>query len=146
VPDRTTIGALLAAARARLDRVAPEHAGDEVANGALLIDTRPANVREATGVIPGSFHVPDSVLFWRLDDTSGYEDARFTDRSRRVILVCADGYSSSLAAATLRDLGFERATDLIGGFSGWVAAGLPIELDGSETRDGESHGGETRDA
>jgi rhodanese-related sulfurtransferase len=133
--NRTTIGELLEAAQARLDRVEPQQAREEAANGALLIDTRPANVREATGVIPGSFHVPDSVLFWRLDDTSGYHDERFSDRSRRVILVCADGYSSSLAAATLRDLGFDRATDLVGGFNAWVAAGLPVER-ASENRGG----------
>ena len=133
--NRVTIGELLAAARARLDRVAPERVGDELANGALLIDTRPTNVREQSGVIAGSFHVPDSVLFWRLDDTSGYHDERFSDRSRRVILICADGYSSSLAAATLRDLGFDRATDVIGGFNAWLAAGLPVEPTGGETRD-----------
>jgi rhodanese-related sulfurtransferase len=59
--------------------------------------------------------------------TSGHDDRRFSDKARQVILVCADGYSSSLAAATLRDLGFERATDVVGGFNGWVEAGLPIE-------------------
>ena len=123
---RLTIGELLAAAQARLDRVDPHQAFDEAAAGALLIDTRSGDVRARTGVIPGSIHVPLSLLFWRLDETASHADPRLTDRSRRVILVCADGYSSSLAAATLLDLGFQRATDLIGGFNAWVAAGLPV--------------------
>ena len=123
----STIGALLEAARARLDRLGPEAAREAASSGALLVDTRCADARRDRGVIPGSVHVPLSVLFWRLDPTSGHDDRRLSDRTRQVILVCADGYSSSLAAATLRDLGFERATDLIGGFNGWVAAGLPVE-------------------
>lgn len=78
-------------------------------------------------MVPGSVHVPLSVLYWRLDPTSGHDDKALSDRDRRVIIVCADGYSSSLAAATLRDLGFSRATDLDGGFRAWAAAGLPVE-------------------
>jgi len=83
--------------------------------------------RRKSGIIPGSVHVPLSVLYWRLDPTSGHNDPSLSDPERRITLVCADGYSSSLAAATLRDLGFGRATDLDGGFNGWVAAGLPVE-------------------
>ena len=122
-----TIGALLEAARARLDRLEPAAGLEAAAAGAVIVDTRCADARRTSGIIPGSVHVPLSVLFWRLDPTSGHDDKRLSDRSRQVILVCADGYSSSLAAATLRDLGFERATDVIGGFNGWVAAGLPVE-------------------
>ncbi|MGZ8439074.1 MAG: rhodanese-like domain-containing protein, partial [Candidatus Limnocylindrales bacterium] len=96
--------------------------------GAILVDTRCADQRRETGVIPGSIHVPLSVLFWRLDPTSGFEDQRLADRGRQVILVCAHGYSSSLAAATLQELGFTRATDIDGGFEAWRAAGLPIEV------------------
>ena len=92
-----------------------------------MIDTRCAEQRAAEGMIPGSVHVPLSVLYWRLDPASGYEDPALADPGRRIILVCADGYSSSVAAATLRDLGFGRASDLDGGFSAWRAAGLPIE-------------------
>jgi len=127
--DRSTgtIGALLEAARARIDRLDPPAALQAAATGALIVDTRCADARRTSGVIPGSVHVPLSVLYWRLDPTSGHDDKRLSDRTRQVILVCADGYSSSLAAATLRDLGFDRATDLIGGFNGWVAAGLPVE-------------------
>jgi len=121
------IADMLDSARSRLDRLGPAAARDEVEAGALIIDTRCAGARSKSGVIPGSVHVPLSVLYWRLDPTSGHDDKRLSDRNRRVILVCADGYSSSLAAATLRDLGFSRATDVVGGFNGWVKAGLPVE-------------------
>lgn len=122
-----TIDDLLQAARARLDRLDPAAASEAAASGALIVDTRCAEARQASGVIPGSVHVPLSVLYWRLDPTSGYGDKALSDRDRQIIVVCADGYSSSLAAATLRDLGFARATDLDGGFNGWAAAGLPVE-------------------
>lgn len=122
-----TIDDLLEAARARIERLDPAAAREAAASGALIVDTRCGEARRATGVIAGSVHVPLSVLFWRLDRTSGHADDALADRERHVILVCADGYSSSLAAATLRDLGFARATDLDGGFNGWVAAGLPVE-------------------
>lgn len=118
-----TIDDLLQRAREGLDRLDPAAAREEAAAGALIIDTRCAEARHRSGTIPGSVHVPLSVLYWRLDPTSGHHDPALSDRERRIILVCADGYSSSLAAATLRDLGFERATDLDGGFNGWVAAG-----------------------
>ncbi len=123
----TTIGGLLEAARARLQRLGPVAAREAMASGALLIDTRCAEVRQSTGVIPGSVHVPLSVLFWRLDPSSGHDNPALSDRTRHVIVLCADGYSSSLAASTLHDLGFEHATDVIGGFNGWVATGLPVE-------------------
>jgi rhodanese-related sulfurtransferase len=118
---------LLEAARARIDRLDPIAAREAAASGAVIVDTRCTEARHASGVIPESVHVPLSVLYWRLDPMSGHADAALADRDRQVILVCADGYSSSLAAATLRDLGFSRATDLAGGFNGWVAAGMPIE-------------------
>jgi rhodanese-related sulfurtransferase len=122
-----TINELLEAARARLDRLDPSRAFEAAASGALIVDTRCAEARHASAVIPGSVHVPLSVLFWRLDRASGHADPSLADPDTQFILVCADGYSSSLAAATLRDLGFPRATDLVGGFNGWVAAGLPVE-------------------
>lgn len=127
--ERRTIGDLLAAARARIDRLTPEAARDAMADGALLVDTRSADLRRETGVIPGSVHVPLSVLFWRLDPASGYDDPALSDLTRPVVLVCAHGYSSSLAAATLRDLGFTRVGDVVGGFEAWAAAGLPIEAE-----------------
>jgi rhodanese-related sulfurtransferase len=121
-----TIEGLLAAARARIVRVSPAEAMAATAAGALIVDTRCAEARSATGVIPGSIHIPLSVLYWRLDQGAGHE-ITLSDRTRQTILVCADGYSSSLAAATLRDLGFVGATDLDGGFNGWVGAGFPVE-------------------
>lgn len=122
-----TIDELVAAARSRLDRLSPMEVRAEVEDGALIVDTRCGEARAANGLIPGSVHVPLSVLYWRLDSTSGHDDKALSDRDRRIILVCAHGYSSSLAAATLRDLGFSRATDLEGGFTSWAAAGLPVE-------------------
>ncbi len=97
-----------------------------MADGAILIDTRCADARRETGAVPGSLHIPLSVLYWRLDP-SNPGDARLADTSQRFIVMCAHGYSSSLAAATLRDLGYERATDIVGGFEGWSDAGLPVE-------------------
>ncbi len=129
-----TIEDLLAAARARLDRLDPRAAFNELAEGALVVDTRCAEARSASGVIPGSVHVPLSVLYWRLDATSAHHEPALADPARRVILVCAHGFSSSLAAATLLDMGFSRATDMIGGFDGWAAAGLPVETEPSVGR------------
>jgi len=79
------------------------------------------------GVISGSVHVPLAVLYWRLDPTSGHAEEGLRDRDRQFILISADGYSSSLAAATPRDLGFARATDLAGGFNGWASGGMPVD-------------------
>jgi rhodanese-related sulfurtransferase len=125
--QRQTIDGLLEAARSRIVRLEPPAAHAAVLDGALLIDTRCAELRRETGVIPGSVHVPLSVLYWRLDPTSAHNDPTLSDPDRQVVLVCAHGYSSSLAAATLRDLGFSRATDIAGGFEAWQAAGLPVE-------------------
>jgi rhodanese-related sulfurtransferase len=121
------VNELLATSRSRLDRLDPQAARTAAENGAVVVDTRCADQRRETGVIPGSIHVPLSVLFWRLDPASGFDDPRLADPDRQVILVCAHGYSSSLAAATLQDLGFSHATDIDGGFEAWQAAGLPIE-------------------
>lgn len=125
--ERHSINDLLESARSKIARRGPGATLEAMGDGALVIDTRCAEQRQETGIIPGSVHVPLSVLFWRLDPSSGYADARLTDPEREIILVCAHGYSTSLAAATLRDLGFERAGDLIGGFEAWRDAGLPVE-------------------
>lgn len=127
VTDRRTVGDLLAASRARIARLDPRAARSAVDDGAILVDTRCTDQRRKTGVIPGSIHVPLSVLYWRLDPASGFSDPRLADPERQVILLCAHGYSSSLAAATLQDLGFARATDVDGGFEAWQGAGLPVE-------------------
>jgi rhodanese-related sulfurtransferase len=125
--ERRTVNDLLESARAGLDRLAPRAAYAEAQDGALLIDTRCEEMRLSDGVIPGAIAVPLSVLYWRLDPASGHDDPHLSDPARRVILICAHGYSSSLAAATLRQLGFARATDVIGGFEQWRREGLPTE-------------------
>jgi rhodanese-related sulfurtransferase len=128
--ERQTIDGLLAAARSRIERLAPEAASSAMADGALLVDTRCGDDRRKTGTIPGSVHVPLSVLFWRLDPSSGHGDPALSDLARPIVLICAHGYSSSLAAATLRGLGFASVADVIGGFEAWAAAGLPVLRDG----------------
>jgi rhodanese-related sulfurtransferase len=121
-----TIDGLLAEARGRIERLAPGAAYRAVSDGALLVDTRCGDDRRRAGIIPGSVHVPLSVLFWRLDPSSGYDDPALSDPGRPVILICAHGFSSSLAAATLHDLGFASVGDVVGGFEAWSAAGLPV--------------------
>jgi len=128
--ERQTIDGLVAAARGRIDRRTPEAAHRAMTDGALLVDTRCGDDRRATGMIPGSVHVPLSVLFWRLDPSSGHDDPALSDLTRPVILICAHGYSSSLAAATLGELGFANVGDVIGGFEAWSAAGLPVTAEG----------------
>lgn len=124
---RRTINDLLAAARERLERVSPAGAVAAVEQGAVLIDIRAEDQRRADGVIPGALSYPRQVLEWRVDPASGSSDpALGGDFDRRLILVCHEGFQSSLAAATLQDLGFTRATDLIGGFQAWKVAGLPV--------------------
>jgi rhodanese-related sulfurtransferase len=110
----------LAAARERIDRVAPADLAAEVAAGALVVDLRPDADRAEEGAIPGAIAIERIHLEWRLDRTSGAAIAEASD-DLRVILVCNEGYSSSLAAADLRDLGIRRATDLDGGYRAWRA-------------------------
>jgi rhodanese-related sulfurtransferase len=124
---RKTIDQLLAEARAQLHRVDPEGMRAAGARGAVLIDIRSGEQRRADGVIPGTHYFPRNVLEWRLDPTSGASDPAVSDPEAEVVLFCNAGYASSLAAVTLRELGFARATDLDGGFQAWKAAGLPVE-------------------
>ena len=124
---RKTIDQLLEEARTHLDRIEPEAAEEAVARGALLIDIRSGEQRSADGVIPGAHYYPRNVLEWRLDPDSDARDPAVSDPDAEVILVCNEGYASSLAAVTLQELGFARATDLVGGFQAWRAAGLPVE-------------------
>jgi rhodanese-related sulfurtransferase len=126
--SRRTVQDLMAAARARLERVVPEEALAAVRDGAAIVDIRSELQRARDGVIPGAAYHPRNVLEWRLDPASGYDDPSLSgDLDRRIIVVCNEGYQSSLAAATLQDLGFRRATDMAGGFQAWRAAGLPVE-------------------
>jgi rhodanese-related sulfurtransferase len=123
-----TAEALLQRARTSLDRLSPAQAWDALqVDSITLVDTRCAELRSSTGVIPGSVHAPLSVLYWRADPSSPHDDPRISHSGRRLVLLCADGYSSSIAAATLQELGHVAATDVDGGFSAWRAAGLPVE-------------------
>jgi rhodanese-related sulfurtransferase len=114
----TTIDEYLESARSRLNRVSPEEVAVAVANGALLVDIRPPHNRAQEGEMPGALVVDRVVLEWRLAPSS---DARIVDLDpgQQVILFCNDGYQSSLAAATLLDLGIDGATDLVGGYRAW---------------------------
>jgi rhodanese-related sulfurtransferase len=125
---RKTIEQLLTEARARLGRLEPAAALAAHDSGALLVDTRTGDERRRDGVIPGSLHVPLSVLEWRLDPDAdpAFHNPHVHGLDQRLVLVCAHGFSSSLAAARLQELGFTRATDLVGGFAAWSDAGLPV--------------------
>jgi len=120
----SAIDAQLEAVRARYARVTPHLAAREVRGGALLVDIRPVAQRAVEGEIPGALVIERNVLEWRLDPTSPHRIEPMTGSDVRVILVCSEGYASSLAAWSLRELGVD-ATDLIGGFHAWAAAGLP---------------------
>jgi rhodanese-related sulfurtransferase len=119
-----SIEQVLAAARARLARLAPAEAFGEFCGGATLIDIRPAGQRAAAGEIPGSVVVERNHLEWRFDPASEARLPWVTGYELRPIVICAEGYTSSLAAAALRDLGLD-ATDVIGGYAAWESAGLP---------------------
>jgi rhodanese-related sulfurtransferase len=125
--NRRTIDDLLAAARARLDRLSPAETFAAVRDGAVLVDIRSQDQRRADGVVPGSLWFPRNVLEWRVDPTSTHAHRGVSDPETLLALICAQGFQTSLAAATLHDLGFPRATDVVGGFEGWRDAGLPIE-------------------
>jgi len=121
VTDLPAIDVLLAHARSGLDRVRPERLAEELARGAILIDIRPVEQRQRDGDLPGAIVVDRNVLEWRLDPTSPYRLPVATDADVRLVIVCNEGYSSSLAAATLQELGLRFATDLVGGFQAWRA-------------------------
>jgi MFS family permease len=122
---RRTAAELLADAQRRISpRLEPGEARDEMGRGAVLVDLRSSDERRREGVVPGSVHIPRSVLEWRLDPDSGYSNP-YVEPEQRVIVFCAHGFSSSFAAATLRELGWRTATDVVGGYEGWKAAGLP---------------------
>lgn len=114
---------VLSAARAGQDRPTPHEAA--LLEGVLFVDIRPERNRAAEGEIPGSVVIERIVLEWRLDPRGDHRIEGFTDDTL-VVVVCNEGYSSSLAARDLRAVGLHRATDLAGGFRAWAAAGLPV--------------------
>ena len=118
---------LLERARARLRRVDPAAARAAIDAGAVLVDIRAESQRRRDGVVPGSVFIARNVLEWRCDPDGSDRDERVADPEHPVIVMCDAGYQSSLAAATLKELGHDEATDLDGGFQAWRAAGLPVE-------------------
>ena len=118
--DRHSIEEVLAEARAKLDRVEPAQLADERAGGALIVDIRPGEQRSRDGALPGAVVVDRNVLEWRLDPSCEHHIAEAADYDTRIVIVCNEGFQSSLAAAQLRTLGLHRATDLIGGFQAWL--------------------------
>jgi rhodanese-related sulfurtransferase len=122
-----TVEELLAEARARFVRLAPAQAAAAQAAEAVLVDIRGDDQIRSHGCIPGAIRIPRNVLEWRADPTCSACDSRIADLDLIVVIVCQEGYQSSLAASNLHDLGFRHATDLEGGFEAWRAEGLPIE-------------------
>jgi rhodanese-related sulfurtransferase len=132
--DRRTLETLLAEAEARIVRLSPAEAAAAMEDGGLLIDIRSDASRERDGVVPRSLHVPRTVLEWRLDPDSPWRNPHVGGLDRRLVLLCNHGHSSVLAAATLVDLGFAHAGDVVGGFAAWRDAGLPV-AEAPEPRD-----------
>lgn len=120
----TTIGQMLEEARSRIDRMFVFELSDAVARGAVVVDIRPQAQRAIEGALPGALAIERNVLEWRCDPTSSARIALAVDHDVEWIIVCSEGYTSSLAAASLQELGLRRATDLIGGYQAIKAAGL----------------------
>jgi rhodanese-related sulfurtransferase len=121
-----TVHDLLAAARARYTRLTPQEAYAAVGRGALLVDTRDGLQRRRFGTIPGALAIDRTVLEWRVDPGSGASHPAIGSLATALVLICQQGYSSSLAVASLLDLGATDVTDVVGGFEAWRAANLPV--------------------
>ncbi|MFF8467357.1 rhodanese-like domain-containing protein [Streptomyces griseus] len=125
-PKPVGIDDLLERVRAGYDRVGPAEAAAAAEAGALLVDIRYAALRDRDGLIPGALVVERNELEWRLDPRGSHRAAEAVGHDLRIVVICNEGYASSLAVASLRQLGLHRATDLIGGFQAWRGAGLPV--------------------
>lgn len=124
---RVGIDELLEQVREGLDRVEAKDAYEAAQAGeALLVDTRYAALRERDGLIPGALVVERNELEWRLDPQGSHRAPEATSHDLRIVVFCDEGYASSLAAVSLRQLGLHRATDLVGGFQAWKSAGFPV--------------------
>lgn len=134
-----TVDELLASARAQLDRLTAAEALAAMRSGAALIDIRPAEQRDRDGHLPGARVIPRNVLEWRLDPQSKHRDPDVARPGRRVVLICDEGYQSSLAAATLRRFGLD-ATDVIGGVQSWRSEGLALSASPTADRSGAARG------
>jgi rhodanese-related sulfurtransferase len=117
---QSAVDRLLEDARRDLDRVEPEQLAAEVAAGALVVDIRPSEARVPEGELPGALVVDRNVLEWRLDPRGDWRLPEVTGPDQQVVLFCDEGYASSLAAATLREVGLRGATDLDGGYQAWL--------------------------
>jgi rhodanese-related sulfurtransferase len=126
-PGRKTVDQLLAEARTGLRRLSPSEAQQAMRDGAHLVDIRSDAQRAAGGLVPGARVVPRNVLEWRLDPSCSHRDPVLARPDARIVLFCDEGYQSSLAAATLQELDLAEATDVVGGFQAWRAAGLPVD-------------------
>jgi len=122
---RKMIDEILDDAAVRLGRLSPVEAWAEMRAGAVLVDTRSPDQRQAQGYVPGAVHHPLSTILWRLDPDCPSSNEKIP-LDARVILICREGFSSVLVAAQLQDIGFEDATDVIGGVDAWKEAGLPV--------------------
>ena len=123
---RRTLDDLLADAEARIERFSPAEAHAAMQKDALVIDIRSDTCREQNGIVPGSLHIPRTVLEWRTAPDSSFRNPHVGALDRQIILLCDHGYSTILAAAVLTELGFTRAGDIIGGFAAWRDAHLPV--------------------
>jgi rhodanese-related sulfurtransferase len=123
---RRTLRELLDEASARIERLSPVAAADALGEGATLVDIRSDTARERDGVVPGSLHIPRTVLEWRLDPDGELRSPYVGGFDQRIVVICDHGHSSILAAATLVDLGYSRTGDVVGGFEAWGEAGLPV--------------------
>lgn len=127
---QTSIEDLLEEARSQIERMSPIEAMEATAAGDLLIDIRPLEQRQRDGLVPGATIVDRNVLEWRLDPDGEHRNPALARRDRRIILICDEGYQSSLAAATLRRFGLDSC-DVIDGVQGWMAVDLPLERPGA---------------
>ena len=125
---------MLAAARSRLERLSPHEAARAQRAGALLVDTRTDAQRREQGELAGAIVVDRTVLEWRLDPRSPWRIPEATSHDVQVVVVCRQGFSSSLAAASLQRLGLHRATDMVGGVEAWIDAGLPVHRGSADIR------------
>jgi rhodanese-related sulfurtransferase len=129
----SSVDQLLRRARASYIRAGAQEAAKLHADGALLVDTRPAAQRAEFGEIPGALVIERNVLEWRLDPTSPHRHSAVTGLDQHIVVICQAGYASSLAAASLRQLGLANATDLVGGFEAWARSGLPTVTSSSRS-------------
>jgi rhodanese-related sulfurtransferase len=123
---RRNVDALLEEARAQIERYTAEEARSQQQQGAWLIDIRPIAQRSQYGAVPGALVIERNVLEWRLDPQCAHRLPEASSYERRVIILCQQGYASSMAAASVRSLGYAHVADVIGGFDAWQQAGLPV--------------------